>query len=49
MSSTERRVQLWRREGDHWIVQDMIGQAEVVLPRLSSPIPLSAMYLNVAV
>jgi hypothetical protein len=49
VSSTERRVQLWRREGDHWIVQDLIGQAEVVLPRLSSPIPLSAMYLNVAV
>jgi Uma2 family endonuclease len=47
-SSTEQRLQVWHRKKDHWIVHDIIGKADMTLPRLSSPIPLSSIYLNVS-
>jgi Uma2 family endonuclease len=50
ISSTERRVTHWRREGDHWRVQDVIGRGSVVLGLLGgeAPLDLDAVYADVA-
>jgi Uma2 family endonuclease len=48
VSSQERRVELWRREGDHWLVEDLIGEASVRLESCNASIPLAAIYANVA-
>ena len=45
--SEERRVQLWRRDGERWIVEDLIGDAEVRLASLDGSIGLGAIYQNV--
>jgi Uma2 family endonuclease len=45
----QRRVELWRRDGPRWIVEDLIGDAELVLPLLAEPIPLAGIYENVEV
>jgi Uma2 family endonuclease len=42
----ERRVELQRRTADGWRVEDLIGQAELELPRCAAPIPLEALYRN---
>ena len=34
VASQERRVELWRREGDHWRVEDLIGEATVAAGEL---------------
>ena len=44
VSSEERRVRYWRRDGRRWIVEDMIGEAELHLETVPDPIPLSAIY-----
>jgi Uma2 family endonuclease len=48
VASRERRVELWRREGDHWRVEDLIGEASVRLETCNASIPLTAIYANVA-
>jgi Uma2 family endonuclease len=48
VSSQQRRVELWRREGDHWRVEDLIGEASVRLESSNASIPLAAIYANVA-
>jgi Uma2 family endonuclease len=44
VASQERRVELWRREGDHWRVEDLIGEATVRLESCDASIPLAAIY-----
>ena len=44
VSSEERRVRYWRRDGRRWIVEDLIGEAELRLETVSEPIPLAAIY-----
>jgi Uma2 family endonuclease len=47
VASRERRVELWRREGDHWRVEDLIGEATLRLESCGASIPLAAIYANV--
>jgi Uma2 family endonuclease len=47
VASQERRVELWRREGDHWRVEDLIGEAMVRLESCDASIPLAAIYAHV--
>ncbi len=47
VASQERRVELWRREGDHWRVEDLIGEATVRLESCDASIPLRAIYAHV--
>jgi Uma2 family endonuclease len=48
VSSEARRVEIWRREGARWIVETLIGDAELRLAAVDESIPLSAIYENVA-
>jgi Uma2 family endonuclease len=47
VSSEARRVEIWRREGARWIVETLIGDAELHLAAVDEPVPLSAIYDNV--
>ena len=51
VASQERRVELWRREGDRWRVEgrveDLIGEATVGLASCDASIPLAAIYAHV--
>jgi Uma2 family endonuclease len=49
VSSEERRVRSWRRDGRRWIVEDLIGDAELRLDTVPAPIPLAAIYEGSAV
>ena len=44
ISSTERRLQYWRRDGARWVVESLIGEAELTLETAPTPIPLAAIY-----
>jgi Uma2 family endonuclease len=44
VASEQRRVQHWRRDGARWIVEDLIGDADLRLAALPGPIPLTAIY-----
>jgi Uma2 family endonuclease len=44
VSSEERRVRSWRRDGRRWIVEDLIGEAELGLETVPEPIALAAIY-----
>jgi hypothetical protein len=44
VSSEERCVRYWRRDGPRWIVEDLIGEAELRLEIAPQPIPLAAIY-----
>ena len=46
--SDERRVELWRREGERWVIEEHIGEAAVHLESLGIDLPLPAIYANVA-
>jgi Uma2 family endonuclease len=46
--SDERRVELWRREGERWVIEDYIGEAAVRLDSLGIDLPLAAIYANIA-
>jgi len=46
VASHERRVQLWRREGARWSVEDVIGDATLRLESLELAIPLSDLYVG---
>ena len=40
VSSEERRVRSWRRDGRRWIVEDLIGEAKLRLDTAPDPMPL---------
>jgi len=44
VASEERRVQLWRRQGERWSVEDVIGDATLRLETLALEIPLADLY-----
>jgi Uma2 family endonuclease len=44
VASQERRVQLWRREGERWSVEDVIGDATLRLESCGLAIPLADLY-----
>ena len=46
VSSTERTVQYWRRDGARWLVENLIGDATLALETVPTPIPLAAIYAN---
>lgn len=48
VSSDERRIELWRRDGERWLIEDYIGDASVRLESLGIDLPLSAIYANIA-
>jgi Uma2 family endonuclease len=45
--SDERRVELWRREGERWVIEDYIGEAAARLDSLGIDLPLAAIYANI--
>ncbi|MGH6944119.1 MAG: Uma2 family endonuclease [Geminicoccaceae bacterium] len=47
VSSEDRRVELWRREGKRWVIEDFIGEASIRLESGGAEIPLSTIYANV--
>ncbi len=44
VASQERRVQLWRRQGARWSVEDVIGDATLRLESCPLAIPLAELY-----
>ncbi len=44
VASQERRVQLWRRQGARWTVEDVIGDAALRLESCALEIPLADLY-----
>ena len=44
VASEERRVQHWRRERGRWVVDDLIGDADLRLAIIPDPIPLGTIY-----
>ena len=44
VSSQERRVELWRRKGEKWEVEDLIGEAMLSLASIRADVPLGAIY-----
>jgi Uma2 family endonuclease len=44
VSSTQRAVQYWRRDGGRWLVEDLIGDATLALEAAPSALPLAAIY-----
>lgn len=44
VGSEERRVQRWRRDGERWLVENLIGEAELRLETVDTTIPLAAIY-----
>jgi Uma2 family endonuclease len=44
VASQERRVQLWRRQGARWTVEDVIGDAALRLESCALEIPLAELY-----
>jgi hypothetical protein len=44
VASNERRVQHWRRDGTRWVVDDLIGDADLRLDTVPQHIPLAAIY-----
>lgn len=47
VSSQERRVELWRRKGDKWEVEDLIGEAVLRLDSIDAGVSLAAIYEDV--
>ena len=39
-----RHVEHSRREGDAWVLRDLIGSAEIALRLLTEPVPLDEIY-----
>jgi Uma2 family endonuclease len=44
VASEERRVRHWRRDGPRWVVDDLIGDADLRLVTIPEPISLTAIY-----
>jgi Uma2 family endonuclease len=48
VGSEDRHVEVWRRAGDGWKVDDLIGDAAIPLAIDGQPLPLAAIYDGVA-
>ena len=48
VASEDRHVEVWRRAADGWKVQDLIGDAAILLAIDGQPLPLAAVYDAVA-
>jgi Uma2 family endonuclease len=48
VSARQRRVEHWRRDGERWIAQAIVGDGTVELDALGVSVPLSEIYANVA-
>jgi Uma2 family endonuclease len=48
VASEDRHVEVWRRAADGWTVQDLIGDAAILLAIDGQPLPLAAVYEGVA-
>lgn len=48
VDSRAPRVQLWRRDGTRWIVEDFAGTATLPLASVGADLPLAALYEGVA-
>jgi len=48
VASEDRHVEVWRRAPDGWKVQDLIGDAAILLAIDGQPLPLAAVYDAVA-
>lgn len=46
IDSERRWLQHWRREGDHWRVQDFVGSSSFPSPTLEGEVPLDELYRN---
>jgi Uma2 family endonuclease len=46
VASAERRIQLWRRQGERWSVEDVIGDATLRLESCALAIPLAELYAD---
>lgn len=46
IASERRHVEIWRRRGTKWEIEDLIGDAELALDTLEQPIPLSEIYAD---
>ena len=44
VSSTERSLQYWRRDGPRWLVETLIAEATLTLETAPTPIPLATIY-----
>lgn len=42
----EPRIELWRRDGDHWILEVVRGEGAAVLPSLGCELALADVYRN---
>jgi Uma2 family endonuclease len=48
VTSEQRRVVRLRRESDHWVIEDFIGDASIPLRSVETMLTLSTIYANVA-
>jgi len=48
VSARQRRVEHWRRDGDRWVAQAIVGEATIRLTALDVDVPLAEIYANVA-
>ena len=46
VASAERRVEVWRRRGAKWQIEDLVGDAALELEAVQVSIPLAAVYAN---
>jgi Uma2 family endonuclease len=46
VAQEERRIELWRREGDHWVLDVARGDETAVLASLGCELPLLEVYRN---
>jgi Uma2 family endonuclease len=46
VGTEERRIQHWRRDGERWQVQNLIGEAELRLTAVEVTLPLASIYAD---
>lgn len=46
VASERRHVEVWRRRGSKWEIEDLIGDAELELDVLPQPVPLAEIYAD---
>jgi Uma2 family endonuclease len=48
VSARQRRVEHWRRDGERWVAQAIVGDGAIELAALGVMVPLAEIYANVA-
>lgn len=46
VASERRHIEVWRRRGSKWEIEDLIGDAELELNVLARPVPLAEIYAD---